>query len=223
MSSCSPSIGVGSSSQAQKPQTQVGSDSADSAGATGGDSASATGTAGSVGQAVAGYEPGQIPPIPMISLTDLSLLTQSTGVFTPDLTRSITSQPGVTVRPARCDASGSLVSGSTVLGGHGSMTTSSGSTSVTNLAAVLKDSKVPKVQIQGHTDSVSDDASNQTLSEQRAKAVTEALTSNSVTASIESVGYGETKPVAPNENPDGSDNPGGRRLNRRVEVFVPAF
>ena len=223
MSSCSPSIGVGSSSQAQKPQTQVGSDSADSAGATGGDSASATGTAGSVGQAVAGYEPGQIPPIPMISLTDLSLLTQSTGVFTPDLTRSITSQPGVTVRPARCDASGSLVSGSTVLGGHGSMTTSSGSTSVTNLAAVLKDSKAPKVQIQGHTDSVSDDASNRILSEQRAKAVTEALTSNGVTASIESVGYGETRPVAPNENPDGSDNPGGRRLNRRVDVFVPAF
>ena len=160
----------------------------------------------------------------MISLTDLSLLTQSTGVFTPDLTRSITSQPDVTVRPARCDASGSLVSGSTVLGGHGSMTTSSGSTSVTNLAAVLKDSKVPKVQIQGHTDSVSDDASNQTLSEQRAKAVTEALTSNGVTASIESVGYGETRPVAPpNENPDGSDNPGGRRLNPRVDVFVPAF
>ena len=68
----------------------------------------------------------------MISLPDLSLLTQSTGAFTPDLTRSITSQPGVTVRPARCDASGSLVSGSTVLGGDGSMTTSSGSTSVTN-------------------------------------------------------------------------------------------
>ena len=108
MSSYSPSIGVGPSSQAQKPQTQVGSDSADSAGATSGDSASATGTAGSVGQAVAGYEPGQIPSIPMISLTDLSLLTQSTGVFTPDLTRSITSQPGVTVRSSRCDASGSL-------------------------------------------------------------------------------------------------------------------
>ena len=70
---------------------------------------------------------------------------------------------------------------------------------------------------------MADDAYNQTLSEQRAKAVTEALTSNGVTASIESVGYGETGPVAPNENPDGSDNPGGRRLNRRVEVFVPAF
>ena len=201
MSSYSPSIGVGSSSQAQKPQTQVGSDSADSAGATGGDSASATGTAGSVGQAVAGYEPGQIPPIPMISLTDLSLLTQSTGVFTPDLTRSITSQPGVTVRPARCDASGSLVSGSTVLGGHGSMTTSSGSTSVTNNgdgSGTFSDGKV-SITINGDGSAIVNGSS------------------------IESVGYGETGPVAPNENPDGSDNPGGRRLNRRVEVFVPAF
>lgn len=201
MSSYSPSIGVGSSSQAQKPQTQVGSDSADSAGATGGDSASATGTAGSVGQAVAGYEPGQIPPIPMISLTDLSLLTQSTGVFTPDLTRSITSQPGVTVRPARCDASGSLVSGSTVLGGHGSMTTSSGSTSVTNNgdgSGTFSDGKV-SITINGDGSAIVNGSS------------------------IESVGYGETRPVAPNENPDGSDNPGGRRLNRRVEVFVPAF
>ena len=308
LSGCSLSVGGGSSSQAQKSQTQVTSDSEGSAGTTDGAAASATGTAGSSGQAVAGYEPGQIPPIPMISLPDLSLLTQSTGVFTPDLTRSITSQPGVTVRPARCDASGSLVSGSTVLGGDGSMTTSSGSTSVTNngdgsgtysdgkvsitnlgdgsaivdgssisakpvpkagkvgtfpsidaakpvqscgtvitledsvlfdfgssdlrsdasttltnLATVLKDSKAPKVQVQGHTDSVSDDASNQTLSEQRAQAVSSALKSDGVTASIESVGFGETKPVAPNENPDGSDNPGGRRLNRRVEVFVPTF
>ena len=396
LSGCSLSVGGGSSSQAQSQETRVSADSDSSAGsAKGSASAQATGTAASTGQAVAGYEPGQIPPIPMIALPDLSLLTQSTGAFTPDLTRSITSQPGVTVRPARCDASGSLVSGSTVLGGDGSMSTSSGATAVTNngdgsgtysdgkvsitnngdgsgtysdgkvsitingdgsgtysddhisvtvngdgsgtysdsatgeaitldgkgsgtysrggvsitnngdgsgtysdgkvsitnlgdgsaivndatvsakpvpkagkvgtfpsidaakpvqscgtvitledsvlfdfgsselrgeasttltnLATVIKDSKAPKVQVQGHTDSVSDDASNQTLSEQRAKAVTEALTSNGVTASIESVGYGETKPVAPNENSDGSDNPAGRRLNRRVEVFVPAF
>jgi len=100
---------------------------------------------------------------------------------------------------------------------------SEASTTLTNLATVLKDSKAPKVQVQGHTDSVSDDASNQTLSEQRAKAVTDALTSDGVTAAIESVGYGETRPVAPNESSDGSDNPAGRRLNRRVEVFVPTF
>ena len=97
------------------------------------------------------------------------------------------------------------------------------STTLTNLATVIKDSKAPKVQVQGHTDSVSDDAFNQKLSEQRAQAVSSALKSNGVTADLEAVGYGETKPVAPNENSDGSDNPGGRRLNRRVEVFVPAF
>lgn len=97
------------------------------------------------------------------------------------------------------------------------------STTLTNLATVLKDSKAPKVQIQGHTDSVSDDAFNQKLSEQRAQAVSSALKADGVAADLESVGYGETKPVAPNENPDGSDNPGGRRLNRRVEVFVPTF
>ena len=100
---------------------------------------------------------------------------------------------------------------------------SEASTTLSNLATVLKDSKAPKVQVQGHTDSISDDASNQTLSEQRAKVVTDALTSNGVTATIESVGYGETRPVAPNENSDGSDNPAGRRLNRRVEIFVPTF
>ena len=396
LSGCSLTIGGDSSSQPQSQEAQTSSDSGSAAGsAKSTSSARATGTAAATGKAVAGYEPGQIPPIPMFELPDLSLLTQSTGAFTPDLTRTITSQPGVTVRPARCDASGSLVSGSTVLGGDGSMSTSSGATSVTNngdgsgtysdgkvsivnngdgsgtysdgkvsivvngdgsgtysddhlsvvvngdgsgtytdsatgesivingdgsgtyshgkisivnngdgsgtysddkvsivndgtgsatidgatvsakpvpkagkvgtfpsidaakpvqscgtvitledsvlfdfgssglrseasttlsnLATVLKDSKAPKVQVQGHTDSISDDASNQTLSEQRAKVVTDALTSNGVTATIESVGYGETRPVAPNENSDGSDNPAGRRLNRRVEIFVPTF
>ena len=31
---------------------------------------------------------------------------------------------------------------------------------------------------------------------------------------------GESRPVAPNENPDRSDNPEGRRLNRRAEVII---
>ena len=39
-------------------------------------------------------------------------------------------------------------------------------------------------------------------------------------ARLEAVGLGETQPVAPNENPDGSDNPGGREANRRVEVVL---
>ena len=33
-------------------------------------------------------------------------------------------------------------------------------------------------------------------------------------------GYGKAFPVAPNTNPDGSDNPAGRQKNRRVETVI---
>ena len=75
------------------------------------------------------------------------------------------------------------------------------------------------VTIEGHTDSVGSDPDNQALSERRAAAVRAAL--EPVLGSsyqYESVGFGEGKPVASNTNPDGSDNPDGRALNRRVEI-----
>lgn len=34
-------------------------------------------------------------------------------------------------------------------------------------------------------------------------------------------GYGKDRPKAPNANKDGSDNPKGREINRRVEVLIP--
>ena len=37
---------------------------------------------------------------------------------------------------------------------------------------------------------------------------------------LKSIGMGEKYPIAPNENPDKSDNPEGRQLNRRVEFNV---
>ena len=91
------------------------------------------------------------------------------------------------------------------------------------LAGVLADAGVPAAHVYGHTDSISDEAFNQTLSEQRAKAVVDELKKNGVTAALDSQGFGETKPVAPNTNDDGSDNPAGRQANRRVEIFIPAF
>jgi outer membrane protein OmpA-like peptidoglycan-associated protein len=33
-------------------------------------------------------------------------------------------------------------------------------------------------------------------------------------------GYGASRPVAPNSNPDGSDDPAGRQRNRRVELVL---
>ena len=92
-----------------------------------------------------------------------------------------------------------------------------------SLAGVLNNAKVPAAHIYGHTDSVSDEAFNQQLSEARANAVKNDLAKNGVTATMDATGYGESKPVAHNENADGSDNPAGRALNRRVEIFIPAF
>ena len=91
------------------------------------------------------------------------------------------------------------------------------------LATVLTNAKVPAAHVYGHTDSVSDEAFNQQLSEARADAVSGELKKDGVTATMDATGYGESKPVAPNENADGSDNPAGRALNRRVEIFIPAF
>lgn len=91
------------------------------------------------------------------------------------------------------------------------------------LATVLNQAKVPAAQINGHTDSIGDDAFNQDLSEKRASAVATQLKADGVTANLETHGYGKTQPVADNTNADGSDNPAGRQANRRVEIYIPAF
>ena len=77
------------------------------------------------------------------------------------------------------------------------------------------------VEVQGHTDSKGADGYNQDLSERRAESFKAALVAAGVTSEITTTGFGETRPVAPNERPDGSDDPAGRQLNRRVEVVFP--
>ena len=69
------------------------------------------------------------------------------------------------------------------------------------------------------TDAKGSDDYNQTLSERRANAVLAALRERGAAAQASARGLGETQPVAPNEV-GGKDNPGGRQLNRRVEIFV---
>ena len=86
-----------------------------------------------------------------------------------------------------------------------------------SLAQALVDADVPAADVSGHTDSVRDEAWNQQLSEDRADAVTAALADLGVTAELTTVGYGESRPVASN------DTDAGRQLNRRVEIFIPAF
>ncbi|MDT7580276.1 MAG: OmpA-OmpF porin, family [Pseudonocardiales bacterium] len=75
------------------------------------------------------------------------------------------------------------------------------------------------VTIEGHTDAIGSDADNQGLSERRAAAVRPALEAELGSGfEYRSVGFGESRPVAPNTRPDGTDDPDGRTLNRRVEI-----
>ena len=78
-----------------------------------------------------------------------------------------------------------------------------------------------EIEMSAHTDSKGSDEYNMTLSDNRAKSVREYILSKGIAAKrIISQGYGETKPVAPNANDDGTDNPEGRQLNRRVEFKI---
>lgn len=76
------------------------------------------------------------------------------------------------------------------------------------------------LRIQGYTDSIGTQAYNLGLSQRRAQAVLQALRKalGAGAPPMTAVGYGEADPVAANANPDGSDNPRGRALNRRVQI-----
>jgi outer membrane protein OmpA-like peptidoglycan-associated protein len=78
-------------------------------------------------------------------------------------------------------------------------------------------SLLPKLEfaIEGYTDDVGSDTRNQTLSEQRAKAVRDYLVAQRISESaITSKGLGKASPVAPNDSRE------GRAKNRRVEIVV---
>jgi outer membrane protein OmpA-like peptidoglycan-associated protein len=77
-----------------------------------------------------------------------------------------------------------------------------------------------RVQVRGHTDSKGSAVYNQGLSERRARTVADLLERQypNLVGRIDAVGFGATQPVAPNSNPDGSDNPSGRAANRRVDI-----
>jgi outer membrane protein OmpA-like peptidoglycan-associated protein len=78
------------------------------------------------------------------------------------------------------------------------------------------------VTIEGFTDSKGGKSFNMQLSQARADAVRDWLVKNGQLPStnITAKGLGEDNPVAPNTNTDGSDNPSGRALNRRVSIIV---
>jgi outer membrane protein OmpA-like peptidoglycan-associated protein len=90
------------------------------------------------------------------------------------------------------------------------------------VAVVLSQFPESKVTVEGYTDSKGTKSTNMQLSRERAQSVKDWLVKNGgVTAmSISTKGLGEQYPIAANKNPNGSDNPIGRALNRRVSIIV---
>jgi outer membrane protein OmpA-like peptidoglycan-associated protein len=81
--------------------------------------------------------------------------------------------------------------------------------------ALAEQPKDAKFRIEGHTDNSGDARQNKQLSAQRAKAVAEQLEQSGIDRDrIEVEDYGESRPIA------GNDTPEGRAANRRVEIVI---
>lgn len=90
-----------------------------------------------------------------------------------------------------------------------------------SLVSLLKFYPKMIVEVSAHTDSRGSAEYNMTLSEKRAKSVMDYLIDKGIDpARLQSKGYGETMPIAPNTTPEGKDNPEGRAKNRRTEFKV---
>ena len=83
------------------------------------------------------------------------------------------------------------------------------------MAVILNKYPDTNILIEGHTDSDGSEAYNMTLSENRAKAVSNYLANSQVASSrFSTMGYGEAQPIASNDTVE------GKTLNRRVEIAI---
>jgi formylglycine-generating enzyme len=84
---------------------------------------------------------------------------------------------------------------------------------IEEIVAYMKANPSIRIMVEGHTDNVGSDESNQLLSERRAASIRQELIKRGIDAGrLESIGYGESKPVADNSKAD------GRTQNRRVTI-----
>jgi len=92
---------------------------------------------------------------------------------------------------------------------------------IEKLASLMEKNSSLYVEVSGNTDSHGTDEYNMGLSAKRARAVVEYIHDKGVDASrFVTKALGKENFIAINENPDGTDNPEGRRLNRRVDIKI---
>lgn len=89
------------------------------------------------------------------------------------------------------------------------------------LVQLLIDNPEIKIELGSHTDSIDSESFNINLSQRRAESAVRYILQNGIAPDrITAKGYGESKPIARNTNPDGTDNPVGRQKNRRTEFKI---
>jgi outer membrane protein OmpA-like peptidoglycan-associated protein len=89
------------------------------------------------------------------------------------------------------------------------------------MVKVMEDNPDIVIELSSHTDSVDTEQYNQRLSQRRAESAVNYIIASGIERNrLVAVGYGESRPIARNTNPDGTDNPEGRAKNRRTEFKV---
>ena len=90
---------------------------------------------------------------------------------------------------------------------------------INRAAQLLRQQNATTVSVLGYTDVTGGTPINSNLSQRRAEAVATQLRSLlGANVRVTPIAQGEGNPVAPNSNPDGSDNPPGRAQNRRAVI-----
>ena len=89
-------------------------------------------------------------------------------------------------------------------------------------AEIIRKYPGASVRVESNTDAKGSDSYNRKLSERRAESVRLWLMANEGLrdTDFKTVAHGESQPVAANVKPDGSDDPEGRKKNRRVEIVI---
>jgi outer membrane protein OmpA-like peptidoglycan-associated protein len=99
--------------------------------------------------------------------------------------------------------------------------TADGEAQLQKIARLMKDYPAVRVRLIGHADAKGTADYNLILSQKRAHTTLQYLLNLGIEENrLSSTGLGEKNFVAINSNPDGTDNPEGRQLNRRVEYEI---
>ncbi|WP_322781140.1 OmpA family protein [Frankia sp. Cas4] len=179
----------------------------------------ATGATFSVGTPGAWAAPA--PPAPVETVSDQAIAESVLQIDLVDAVRPINLDKAVlALRTERHDGSGVAVtiSSDVLFAFDSAELTDAARSQLTDIAPQIGNAK-GTVAVNGYTDSTGTPAYNVILSQRRANAVADLLRPKAPgDVLVTATGQGSANPVAPNTNPDGSDNSPGRAQNRRVTI-----